>query len=349
MTRRVALVAVVALGLVASGCESPKTDPTDLKGVFDKRSASANSTASTRARPKPTPTTNSDAGPRLIARERTPPKGPCIPKSGAPAQLTGRNARRPACRRSRVVEHRDADGLPRYACIYAPRKLKQRTPLPLVLFLHGENDTPAAVNKKTRLRRRYDKLDMTGEARRLGFVVLAPQARRIEHRLRFDTDYVALDNVDVQTIDHFIDLLIDEGTVDPRQIYAVGESHGGQMAALYAHLRPERVAAFGVYAAAPSGFGWSCDGQPPPAAAIYRACDAVTPCADVEQWLSSREQAHAPTFSMRLGSGKATEPSCALSKASCRKKKGQANHSRWPKHREVELLEYLSRYSLNIP
>jgi poly(3-hydroxybutyrate) depolymerase len=165
----------------------------------------------------------------------------------------------------------------------------------------------------------------------------------------FDTGHVSVDNVDVQTVDHFVEVLLSEGAVDRRQIYAVGESGGGVMAALYAMLRPRRIAAFGTYGADASQLVWSCDGLPPPAAIVYRACDAVTPCADVEQWLGARQDAHAPTFALRLGAGKATEPSCVLSEHRCRVKKGTANHNRWPKERETEMLETMSRYSLAGP
>jgi hypothetical protein len=111
-------------------------------------------------------------------------------------------------------------------------------------------------------------------------------------------------------------------------------------------LRPDRIAAAGVYAASPIDLRWICDADPTPVGVIYRSCDAQVPCAGVERWLSARDDNHMQTWSVRLGAGNATEPSCAASKDRCKDKKGAANHARWPKAREGELLEFLSRYSL---
>jgi len=342
---------VVAPWLATAGCacESTKTDGSDLRGVFDRptQTTTAGRSASASASK---PRASATAAPTIAPLVRDPPAGPCLPPGGEPlAKLDRRIARRPGCRRARVLEWRDPKGTPRYACLYAHRDSQQRTPLPLVLFFHGEYDDPKAVHRKTRLRRRYGKLDLTGDPKHPGFLVLAPQGRRVGGRLVFDTSHVAPDNVDLKTVDHFVATLVAEGAVDRRQIYALGESSGGVMAAFYTMMRPRLVAAFGTYGAAPAHLKWSCDGPPPPAAILYRACDTVTPCADVEQWLGARQDARAPTFSMRLGAGKAEEPSCVLSERQCRKKKGTANHNRWPKEREREWLEFLSRYSLAIP
>ena len=116
------------------------------------------------------------------------------------------------------------------------------------------------------------------------------------------------------------------------------------MAALYALLRPDRVAAFGVFGADPSELVWNCAGSGPPAAVLYRACDSVTRCRDVETWLDRRRQVGAATMSLRLGVGKATETNCAVSR--CSDKRGAVNHARWPKPREGEMLEYLATFEL---
>jgi hypothetical protein len=52
---------------------------------------------------------------------------------------------------------------------------------------------------------------------------------------------------------------------------------------------------------------------------------------------------------MRLRMGAADrveEPSCATSALRCRPVAGAANHDRWPKAREGEVLEWISRYRL---
>lgn len=345
----------LALTLVFSlfGCERELVDGRDLRGLFaPSASAPALSKATSSASPakKKKKKKKKEADEDLLPppppeTERERVTGPCTAPSGEPAQKSERNEGRPACRRADVLEHQGKDMTPRYACVFTDSRFEARKPLPLVVFLHGELDDPTAVHRKTRLRARYAKLDMSGDPKRSGFVILAPQARRINRSLRWDVEHHARENLDALAINVFIDELVAAGSVDPRQLYVIGESRGGVMAAVFAHLYPERVAAFGTYGASASKLSWTCDGAPPPAAVFYRSCDAVSSCASVEAWLSDRDHDRAPTFSLRLGAGKATEPSCALSKAKCGPKSGAANHYRWPKPREGEMLEYLSRFS----
>lgn len=349
MARTARVIWAMAAGLVLGGCDSSDVDGGDIRGVFDHTaSASGSASGAPPASARASASSSASATPRIAARERAPIDESCIAEQGEPAPRHRRYGKRPACRRARVLEYRDEDRTPRYGCVFESSKIQQTKPLPLVVFLHGEFDDATALHKKTRLRALYHKLDLTGDPKHPGFVILSPQARKLEgsHSLRWDHGYHSRKNIDVVTIDHFVDELLAAGLVDARQIYVIGDSGGGRMAALYAMLRPDRVAAFATYAADASTYRWTCEQAPMPAAIAYRACDAMVPCADVEQWLGARSEAHAPTFSLRLGSGKSKEPSCALSKSACREKKGKANHHRWPKHNERELLDYLGRYSL---
>ena len=248
---------------------SQEVDPADLHGVFDKSDPTPSATARATAA-----TSGSDRiEPGLPVRERASVAGPCIERRGAPTKDLGRIARRPACRRARVFEDRDREGTPRYGCVFSPSGYRDRLPLPLVVFFHNEVDNPTAIHRRTRLRKRYGKLDLSGDPERPGFLILAPQARRIGHLLRFDTDYTAADNVDIETVDKFIDKLVAAGEVDSERIYAIGEARGGEMAALYAMVRSDRIAAFATFATDASPFRWNCAGTGPPAAILYRACD----------------------------------------------------------------------------
>ena len=101
--------------------------------------------------------------------------------------------------------------------VVEPDGLAQRTPLPLLVFFHGEVDTATAVVQKTRLRERCSKVELGGDPEHRGFVVLAPQARRVRGALRFDTTTTTLDNRDVQATDHFLGELQREGVVDGRR------------------------------------------------------------------------------------------------------------------------------------
>ncbi len=356
----------VAFALVSlAACKERERTPEQLGTVFEGRAASAAPLGSApspwgRAVPSASASASASASSSaaapsdpaqlaldLSAKRRPRVPGPCVEAAGEPASVGERPGKRPACRGAEVLEERAPDGTPRYACLSAPPRLEERTPLPLVVFFHGENDNPGMVSRATRLRELDDEVDLSGDPKRRGFIVLAPQARRIGHRLAFDTGHVARENTDAVMTDRFVDVLVRRGFVNEAQIYAIGASRGGEMAALWAMLRPDRVAAFAAYGATAQRLRWSCaDLEPTPAAIVYRACDGVTSCLDVEQWLHARDGARAPTLALRLGDGTRAEPSCALSETSCKEARSVANHERWPKGRERDMLEFLGRYSL---
>ena len=78
---------------------------------------------------------------------------------------------------------------------------------------------------------------------------------------------------------------------------------------------------------------------------VYRACDAIAKCEDVEAWMLGRDDARAETQRLRLGEADGEEPSCAVSNK-CSKKKGEAHHLRWPKGREKDLLAFFASHRL---
>jgi poly(3-hydroxybutyrate) depolymerase len=155
-------------------------------------------------------------------------------------------------------------------------------------------------------------------------------------------------NVDVASVDHFVDILSERGVIDRRQIYTLGHGSGGVMAAMYAMVRPDRVAAFATVASDASAWVWACEARPPPAFIAYRACDTVTPCGSVERWLRWREGRGATTTSLRLDASGRRAASCATGRRRCRDAVGRGNHQRWPKSSEKTLLEFFSRYRLQV-
>jgi hypothetical protein len=356
-------LAMLAAGSASSGCNSPAStiDGGDLMGVFDRDggragsgivaidtpSASTVASTVTTARHHP----KKDAGAPIEPSTRKPDGPSCVALEGAPADPPSRTMGRPACRSADVLEWRDPDGAPRYACLVVPPDADKKGPLPLVVFLHGDTpglDDPATLGKLTDLRDAGAKFDLGEGPGHEGFVLLAVQGRAIGHGklggASFDTAFTGPDNVDRVTIDHFVDEIIARGGIDSRRIYAVGSGRGGQMAATYAMLRADRVAAFGVYAAPRPTADWACPGPPPPGIVLYRACDDVAACDDVETWLLDRDKARADTMAIRLGEVYETVPNCAVDQ--CSKKHGEANHARWPKGREKDLLRYLAAHSL---
>jgi len=230
----------------------------------------------------------------------------------------------------------------------SPPGVETRAPLPLVIFFHDEQDDPSSVHKKTNLPKLAATYDLTGDRAHIGFVVLAPQGRHIRGGKRgsvFDTDYTGPDNVDVATVDHFVAELDKKGLVDRRRVYTLGASYGGHMAATYAMMRADKVAAFAAFAADAPHAAWSCAGPPPPALVMYRACDGFISCEAVERWLRARDAAQAETRWIRLGAAGEEEPSCAV-KNKCSPKRAEGNHHRWPKGREGDILAFFARHAL---
>jgi len=342
----------LALGVATivgcDGCDAPSSqvDGTNLHEVFERDASVDGGIIAVSPSAAASASASASAGPPAAVMRRPPP-GACVAEQGAPDTELTRTARRPACRAAEILEWRDAEGSPRYGCVYQP-KPKEGVTRPLVIFFHEGRFSPAMVRKQSRLARLSRTFDMTGEPDRPGFVLLAPQGRAIrkgEEGIVFDARYSGSDNVDVLTVDHFVERLIASKTVDPQRIYTVGAGTGGPMAAMYAMMRPFRIAAFATFASAAPVIPWACPTPPPPAAVLYRACDAVTPCQAVERWISARADRQAETHAIRLGAANKLEPLCAVG-TRCGIKTGTANHLRWPKRREKEVLQFLSGFRL---
>lgn len=153
----------------------------------------------------------------------------------------------------------DADGTPRYACLWAPPQASAANPLPLVVFLHPSLFTSDSAGA-TGLPAMVATADISGDPARPGFLLLAPQGRRTCHYYPtadqrgegWDNWYRNLDpldpaqNVDVTTIDHFVATQVAGGAVDVARIYVTGWSNGAAMGYLYGLHRPS-VAAVAVY------------------------------------------------------------------------------------------------------
>ncbi|MBL9024110.1 MAG: hypothetical protein JNL21_18095 [Myxococcales bacterium] len=342
------IAAVLVALAVSAGCDAPSSsvDPNDLRGVFDKDAgASASASASAAAKPR----ASASAAPPAPT-ERAPSDPGCVAARGAPAEAQ-RVAGRPACRGAEVREWRDPTGAPRYGCLYTPSDLSKRGELPLLVFFHGTGpglDDPSSIAKLTDLRKHQDSADLTREGRP-GFLVLGVQGRALGGGgLSFDTDHTAPDNVDRVVVDHFVDELLERKIVDARRIYAVGMGKGGEMAATYTMLRADRVAAFAAFAPLTPSAEWICPGPPPPGLVLYRACDKIAPCEAVESWLLARDGQRAETRRVRLGDAGLEEPSCTV-RNKCTPKKAEANHHRWPKGKEKDVLGFLGGYVLKAP
>lgn len=360
------LAIALLMGLAAtlgSSCTSPSSqiDGGDLLGVFSHDASPPDAGPHGRREahrrdaghddnPSPAPSQVGSAASVGGATAQVPSEGACVPEGGVADHDVRRTLGRPPCRGAQVFEWRDGDGAPRYACVYAPPGVETRAPLPLIVFFHGPEDDPSSVEKKTALRKLNATTNLSGDAAHTGFIVLAPQGRHLKGgRLGsvFETDYLGQDNVDVATVDHFIGELEGRGFVDRRRLYTMGASYGGHMAATYAMMRPDRVAAFGAFATDAPRATWSCSGPPPPGLVQYRACDAFFSCESVERWLRARDAEGAETTPIRLGMGNEEEPNCAT-RNKCTRQRGQGNHGRWPKGRETDFLGFFARHALGV-
>jgi poly(3-hydroxybutyrate) depolymerase len=168
----------------------------------------------------------------------------------------------------------DADNNERYACLYEPPWADRQHKLPLIVFLHPSL-FPAGNVDRTGLLELAKTFSLTGDPKRPGFIVLAPEGRKTSHHypypdnrgIGWDNWYRQLnplgaatvggvsyqENADAAAIDHFVLHEVATGKVDPSRIYLSGWSNGAAMALLYA-LNRYRVAAAAVYSA-PNPFG----------------------------------------------------------------------------------------------
>ena len=340
----------VGLALLAlSACELPseRVDPTDLRGGFERRDAGPSATAASSAPPAQSASSAASAGtPPIVPRDPN-PSGCVEPRDTARALR--RTAGRPACRAAEILELRDSQGSPRYACFYAPSGASTRGPMPLVVFFHGTGpttDDPSSLAKLTKLRDLQQSYVWPGTEIR-GFGVLAVQGRALEggDALGFDVAHTSEHAPDVVITNEFVERIRARGLVDERRIYALGMGKGGQMAAAWSMIRADRVAAFASFGATEPEGSWRCPGPPPPAMLLYRACDSVAPCEEVERWIAKRRDARADTMTLRLGDDLREEPACAV-RNKCTPKKALAAHHRWPKGRESDVLAFFAQHAL---
>jgi dienelactone hydrolase len=219
---------------------------------------------------------------------------------------------------------KDADGIDRYACLFAPSTASTRK-LPMIVYLHPSLFGAGWITR-TNILAYQNSVSLSADPQNPGYLVLAPEGRNTTHYYPFpdakgmgwDNWYRQLDpagdvkrgdttwreNADAATIDHFIAMQVASGAVDTKRIYVSGWSNGAAMAYLYALNRPN-IAAVAVYSA-PNPFGAfddPCVQQPVVAAPtsntqiriynpriptmhIHNSCDTVGICPSSEQLTS---------------------------------------------------------------
>jgi hypothetical protein len=195
----------------------------------------------------------------------------CNPFGNAPRSLVANNTVTTCAGGTTIGPWPDGDGTPRSACLYEPSSASTANPLPLVVYLHPSLFTADTIPFATNLLTLLSSANVSDDASRPGFILLAPEGRATTHfypspddqGTGWDNWYRQLDpkgrtrvvqgvtyqqNVDAAAIDHFIAEEVATGKVDPRRIYVTGWSNGAAMGYLYG-LNRQNVAALAVYSA----------------------------------------------------------------------------------------------------
>lgn len=130
---------------------------------------------------------------------------------------------------------------------------------PLVVFLHGSGESGSDLE----LLRRHGPPRLIAEARDFPFIMVAPQAAKIEPW-------------DIEALDALLDTIMRTHRVDPDRVYLTGLSNGGKGAWSWAIARPDRFAALAPVA----GYGDAnrvCAIGQLPVWAFHGALDDVVP------------------------------------------------------------------------
>jgi len=236
------------------------------------------------------------------------------------------SAAKPNCGKGKLLgPWKDADGMDRYACLYAPARAASNRKLPMIVYLHPSLFGAGWITR-TNILDYQNSVSLSDDPQNAGYIVLEPQGRKTTHYYPFpdnkgigwDNWYRQLnpagdvklgdttwrENADAAAIDHFIAMQVASGAVDTNRIYMSGWSNGAAMGYLYALNRPA-IAAVAVYSA-PNPFGAfddPCEQQPVageatsnrqirivnpsiPTMHIHNRCDTAGICPSSEQLTS---------------------------------------------------------------
>jgi predicted esterase len=168
-----------------------------------------------------------------------------------------------------LAGYADSNGTPRQACFWDNAAATTQQPLPLLIYLQASFAPLDTQIGKTGLVAARLVADLSGDAAKRGFLLLAPLPRYTRHHYplpngfslgfdvwyrQFGTSARSVDgisypvNVDFATLDHYIAQVVASQRVDPKRIYLLGYSNGASTAIEYAQNRAS-IAAAAVYSA----------------------------------------------------------------------------------------------------
>ena len=259
-------------------------------------------------------------------------------------------------------------------CEFRPSYISFDNPKPLVIFFTGSGGSALTVYNSTSLRDKAQNSILSTDVNNKGFVLMSVQARNLhwptvdpQDGSKFDTyfrDYKQ--NSDIKFIDKIIDDIVDEGVIDPSQIYVMGWSNGARFAAMYGLHRYNNATPRGNYISAIAnysggdpygnisfGLSPSCKVEPYPKSNIpffllSRSCDGVTcnqeqmnhfkasgtkmtPGNNASEWIANlKNKSENPNVKWQLIDESGNEVNKCTSISLCDINKATINHVRWP-------------------
>ncbi len=319
----------------------------------------------------------------------------CNPFGDAPRPLTPNNEPVTCYPGTTMPAWTDADGNARTACLYEPASASPTSPLPMIVYLHPSLFTADTISAATNILDSQNTADLSGDPARPGFIVVAPEGRATQHfypspddtGTGWDNWYRQVDkkgrdvtigtvtyalNVDVATIDHYIDAEVATGKVDSKRIYVTGWSNGAAMGFLYG-LNRKGIAAAAVYTAPNpfEAFNDPCAQDPVkhrastnaelrlsnprlPVYHVHNACDIAGICPNGELLLSQLldigvrctdliiNDDETPAMPNVCDPACGTNPDADMNFADNPEgyTRGSQNHTRWPKSQTQGMLDF---------
>lgn len=171
-----------------------------------------------------------------------------------------------------------SDGRTREYLLHVPRSYDRARPTPLVISLHGAGGWPAQQMQLSRWNRLADAQ---------GFIVVYPSAAQGAGPRVWHVERGAGLMGDVRFIAALIDTLEAAYSIDPTQVYANGVSNGGGMTFALSCTLSDRIAAFGLVAAAQTlEWDWCTDLRPAPMVAFHGTADPEIPYNGGSSWMA---------------------------------------------------------------
>lgn len=171
-----------------------------------------------------------------------------------------------------------SSGQKREYLLYVPRSYDRAKPTSLVISMHGAGGWPAQQMKLSGWNRLADAH---------GFIVVYPSAAEGVGPRIWHVDRGGGLERDVRFISALIDTVRASYNIDTSKIYANGISNGGGMTFVLSCRLGDRIAAFGMVAAAQTlPWSWCPDRRPAPMMAFHGTGDHMIPYRGGTSWIA---------------------------------------------------------------